>query len=712
MQVQLNRPQMRFLRLPQKYRAFVAGYGCVHPDTKIWTEYGLMRISDINQPMRVLSWNDRLSQFQISLSGGSFPKGRGILRRVSTQQGGFAAVGHHRIFSSGNKYVPVSGLVSGNRVAACSPSQLKTIAASGLKSLPAGVGHYSQTIVSSMGRYADAARRYGQRFLTAADNGQVFVPLHRDVLRLSPYSGHFSFVHMGDLWEQISGHIRRGLCAVHTHIADCLRQPWHPDADVADCISKQQTGRISGYPLRVWQSLLMFLCRHKTVQHFVHADSCVDPLVDVGVTSIEALGEEAYYDMQVLDTNNYVDEYGFIHHNSGKTWVGCTSMIDHFLTHPRVMQGYFSPTFAMNRDIFYPTVDEVAYEYGMRTHVRKGDREVDFYLGRKYYGTTICKTMDNPEAIIGFKIGNALVDELDTLNADKARRAWTKIIARLRVKDGSVKNGVDVTTTPEGFKEVYTRFHKNVVEKPELIHKYGYIKASTYDNEKNLPDDYIQSLLDSYPEQLIRAYLRGEFTNLESGSVYHEFDRKKCHCDTEIRPHEPLIVGMDFNVERACAVIFVVRDGQLHAVGEIYNAFDTREQIHILEEVYAGHSIEIYPDKTGRSRKSVDATESDLILLKNAGFIVHEQGVNPPIKERVIAVNSALMTGKVKVNTNKCPNLAQKLEQQVWKNGLPEKGADKGDDINDAFGYPIYAKYRIKRQTIFEPPRKRRAVTR
>lgn len=75
-----------------------------------------------------------------------------------------------------------------------------------------------------------------------------------------------------------------------------------------------------------------------------------------------------------------------------------------------------------------------------------------------------------------------------------------------------LRNGIDVTTTPEGFKFVYQQFVKAVRDKPELATLYGLIQASTFDNEANLPHDYIPSLMDSYPPELIKAYLRGKFT--------------------------------------------------------------------------------------------------------------------------------------------------------------------------------------------------------
>src|SRR5690606_27765655 len=107
-------------------------------------------------------------------------------------------------------------------------------------------------------------------------------------------------------------------------------------------------------------------------------------------------------------------------------------------------------------------------------------------------------------------------------------------------------NGVDVTTTPEGFKFTYQQFKKAPAEKSSLAGLYGLIQASTYDNAKNLPDDYIPSLFESYPKQLIAAYLRGQFVNLASGSIYPDFDRVLNNSFESIQEREPLMVGMDF----------------------------------------------------------------------------------------------------------------------------------------------------------------------
>lgn len=81
--------------------------------------------------------------------------------------------------------------------------------------------------------------------------------------------------------------------------------------------------------------------------------------------------------------------------------------------------GYFAPTYPQIRDIFYPTVEEVAHDWGLNVKINEGNKEVHFYAGRQYRGTTICRSMEKPQTIVGFKIGNALIDELDVMPAKR-----------------------------------------------------------------------------------------------------------------------------------------------------------------------------------------------------------------------------------------------------------------------------------------------------
>lgn len=391
---------------------------------------------------------------------------------------------------------------------------------------------------------------------------------------------------------------------------------------------------------------------------------------------------------------------------SGKTYVGCTGLVVHCMRHPGVNAGYFAPTYSQIRDIFYPTIEEVAERYGLGVRVLGSAKEVYLLEGGQVRTTIICRSMDNPSSIIGFKIGHALVDELDVMAVEKARHAWRKIIARMRYKLPGLRNGVDVTTTPEGFKFVYQQWVKAVRDNPELVKLYGMVQASTYDNAANLPADYIPSLRSSYPPQLIDAYLDGQFVNLASGSVYPGFDRVANHTSESIAPREALHIGMDFNVLNMHAGISVIRHGLPRTLAELTKVRDTPTMARMLKERYsdAGHPVTIYPDASGGNTSSKDASESDLSILRQAGFSIRVNAANPSVKDRVNATDAMLLNANGErrwlINTDACPVTTECLEQQSWgTNGEPDKTAGF-DHMNDANGYFLVNRYPIVRQAM------------
>lgn len=389
-----------------------------------------------------------------------------------------------------------------------------------------------------------------------------------------------------------------------------------------------------------------------------------------------------------------------------KTWVRCAGLCKHHWEFPKVNSGYFAPTYPQIKDIFFPTIEEVAHDWGLKTRIKVSDKEVALCSGRQYRGTIICRTMDNPSNIVGFKIGKALVDEIDILKIEKARQAWRKIITRMRYNVPGLKNGIDITTTPEGYKFVYELLVKQLREKPELAELYGMIQASTYENEANLPDDYIPSLFASYPPQPIDAYLRGQFVNLTAGSVYPNFDRNLSHTNETMVDRENLHIGVDFNVMNMHAMINVLRNGLPRTVGELTGVRDTPTMAKMLKERFKdkGHNVTIYPDASGQNTTSKNWSESDLSILRQVGFSIVVNGTNPAVKDRVNSMNAMILNAEGertwKINTNLCPHLTESLEQQVYdKNGEPDK--DGGSDhANDAQGYFIYKKWPIIKRGI------------
>lgn len=385
---------------------------------------------------------------------------------------------------------------------------------------------------------------------------------------------------------------------------------------------------------------------------------------------------------------------------SGKTHAGIARTMAKKLQYPRQDVGYYLPTYDLVRRIGFPRFSEQLEEMRLRFKPNKADNVIEIEGGDA--GTVIFRTLDTPERIIGYEVADSIVDELDTLKEEQAREAWNKIISRNRQKkpDGSL-NTVGVATTPEGFRFVYDRWQRNPAD------GYRIIKASTLSNARNLPAGYIESLRATYPSNLLAAYLDGEFVNLVAGSVYPEFDRKANATSERIRHGEGLHVGMDFNVGKMSAVVHVLRGDDPHAVMEYTDVLDTPAMAALLRREHEGHAIYVYPDASGNSRKSNNASESDLAILRKAGFTVRVNAANPRVKDRVLAVNKMVHSEgarRYRVNPETCPALVESLEKQAYdKHGEPDKAGGL-DHVIDAAGYFIAYRYPIQHRVATVTP--------
>lgn len=407
-----------------------------------------------------------------------------------------------------------------------------------------------------------------------------------------------------------------------------------------------------------------------------------DKVVDLTIPQSEFFQSDALYTAVVA---------GF---GSGKTQVTVTRLLTSKLQYPEINQAYLAPSYSLIRDIFYPYIGDALAELGIKYVINK--QEHNIYL--QGYGKIICRTMDNPDMLVGWESGDGFMDEFDILKTDKAHQVMRKLSARLRQKypDGK-KNQRWVSTTPEGFKATYQLFKKDPLPDSKLI------QMSTYSNEHNLPDDYIQGLLDLYPDQLIEAYLNGEFVNLQAGSVYYTFDRKKHNTRYTARPREPILIGMDFNVTDMCASAWIRRRANMYAVDEFFGLRDTPDMCDAIKEAYPDNQVTIFPDASGKGTSSKSASLSDIKILKDAGFKVRAQRKNPLIKNRVASVNKRFELERSFVNIDRCPELTLCLEQQAYDpvTGQPEKDGFQDNRV-DGVGYLHHYLHPIVHKTIVE----------
>ena len=376
-------------------------------------------------------------------------------------------------------------------------------------------------------------------------------------------------------------------------------------------------------------------------------------------------------------------------YGAGKSQAGVIRILLLALKYPKMSFGFVEPTYDLIRLIAFPRFEEILQNLNIDYKLNRSDATIKLANG----SMIIFRSADNPERLVGFQLADCVVDEIDTLRTEQAKTVWTKLLGRIRErKPDGMPNTLAAVSTPEGFGFMYEMWGKEKRDGYELI------KAPTMSNPY-LPDGYVDQLRATYSSSQLSAYLDGEFVNLNAGSVYPEFSRAENASNEQIKTGDTLHVGMDFNVTNCSLVIHVVRDNDTpHAVKEFTGIFDTPSAARIIKERFAGHKIMIYPDASGNSRKSNNASESDHSILRAAGFQVLSNNRNPFVKDRVLSFNNMIHNQGERryfVNPSECPSLVESLEKQAYdKSGEPDKQGGF-DHVVDAAGYFVSYRYPI-----------------
>jgi hypothetical protein len=266
---------------------------------------------------------------------------------------------------------------------------------------------------------------------------------------------------------------------------------------------------------------------------------------------------------------------------------------------------------------------------------------------------------------------------------------------------GAEKAKIFLVTTPEGFKATYNIFVQNKKPSMQVIH------AKTTDNP-HLPKSYTKRLFQMYDERLVKAYINGQFINLQSGTVYYAFDRYKNIKAVTYHKGLDVIVCFDFNVNPMCMLICQVMGDIVVVLAEWTSKThsNTAEAasmaLHILRQWddLRSISVRVYGDASGRfGSASSNLTSYDIIetvffdKFKQVSYYVPAS--NPAVKDRINCMNVKLSKQELVINTS-CSYLLQDFEQVVWdaKGGL-DKTNPALTHVSDALGYFIAFEYPV-----------------
>jgi len=319
--------------------------------------------------------------------------------------------------------------------------------------------------------------------------------------------------------------------------------------------------------------------------------------------------------------------------------------------------------------------------------------------------------LDNYDNLRGSGLFFILIDEW----ADCAYEAWEEVIRPMLSTckfwiNGELRTGGHALRigTPKGFNHCYDSYRDGQGAEPD--HR-SWLYTSL--DGGNVPAEELEAAARKMDPRTFRQEYMASFENYQ-GVIHYCFDRRLSHTGETIKPGDALHIGMDFNVSKMAAVVHVIRNGQPRAVGELIDLFDTPAMIDQIKARYPGHTVAVYPDASGQGRKTVGASETDLSLLRKAGFAVVADSTNPAVKDRINSMNSMFCNTygerRYLVNTNVCPKYTIALERHIYdEKGQPKK-AKKGekdpgyDHPTEAAGYFINQMFPIAARGIGRAP--------
>lgn len=276
-----------------------------------------------------------------------------------------------------------------------------------------------------------------------------------------------------------------------------------------------------------------------------------------------------------------------------------------------------------------------------------------------------------------------LIDQIDILRQHQGYQLYQKALARL---SGYSKAQIIICSTPEGHKALYKIFVQQHDQTKILLH------AKTTDNIY-LNQEYIDQLYRQYDSKLIERYINGQFVSLNGNKAYYSFTIQNLiqYIQNIEKTNQDIHIGIDFNIDPMTSTVSVIRNNKIIIFKEYYiKNCNTERLCQIIRQDFKNNKIIVYPDMTGRARKT-SASETDLQILQRFGFRIVGNN-NPYVKERIAVVNKHLQNKDVLITRN-CKNLINDLQKVMFVNNEIDKSNCNLTHISDAAGYLIYNTY-------------------
>lgn len=353
---------------------------------------------------------------------------------------------------------------------------------------------------------------------------------------------------------------------------------------------------------------------------------------------------------------------------SGKTLCGCQEANQLALRYPGNFILVGAQTYTNLRDTTMQTYLEVVPAPVLKggrieTALNKSEMSLTYQNG----SVVIFRSMDEPNKYKSLNLGAFYIDELTEI----AEEIWLMLESRLRRNTVPRRTGFATTNPEKGW--VWSKFVKDQGKNSD----YAYFQAPTTENVY-LPEDYVQGLLNSYPESWVKRYIYADWSAFE-GQVYPDFQPSPPY----VIPHEepdpewPVYVGIDHGLQNPTVALWAARNprnGDLYVFQEYYQTNQLVEHhakhIKFMSAKYPVYSYWIDPSTqnrnavTGKSVRGEYLQHGVPVILGNNDLMAGIHKVSEYLRKRPNGQPRLIIS-------EKCENLIDELSQYRWAEAKP-----------------------------------------
>lgn len=324
------------------------------------------------------------------------------------------------------------------------------------------------------------------------------------------------------------------------------------------------------------------------------------------------------------------------------------------------------PTHGTMKDAMIPTFEELLEKWGIPYELTGTNNGWNLWLPEVHH-MILLRSAANPNNLKGKNLTHLVMDEAPVCSKD----AWREASSRVRDPRAKCPQKLPVGTPDKMLGWFYELLATGDYKGTRLIY------APTEMNAQNLTQDYVSDMKEQYDPETYRIFAEGHFANAHHGSVFGDLFKRETHARDEvpIQPHLPLMWGMDFNVDPMVACAFQEIGGDPVIVDElVLRNTHTQEFAHQMKRLWPHDRYReqrIYCDIGGGARKTSAGGQTDISILREAGFKVEFRSVSDEA-DAINEVRGLLLNTHRRIRlrvSSKCRHVITALEAWAYEEG-------------------------------------------